>query len=74
MHHLLNAEEYVETGVVMNKVKNKYREGGILSHKFTREIRSNNIGTYYYVMSGQHNASQAAMHDDYCGEESLSPF
>lgn len=74
MHHLLNAEEYVETGVVMNKVKNKYREGGILSHKFTREIRSNNIGTYYYVMSGQHNASQEATSDEYCEEESISSF
>ena len=52
MHHLLDCQNYVETGVSLSKIKNKTMEDGN-SYQLTQEIKSNNTGSFYYLRCSQ---------------------
>ena len=58
MHHLLNCQSYVETGISINKIKRNPLGGG--KYLFLeQEIKSNNKGNYYYLTTKANEAESS---------------
>lgn len=58
MHHLLDCERYVETGISINKVKKKMlsssqasASAGECSYNLLQEVRPNYQGSFYFLTS-----------------------
>ena len=59
MHHLLNCQSYVETGININKIKIKPQENGGKTLLLEQEIKSNNKGNYYYLTTKANEAGSS---------------
>ena len=53
MHHLFDCQRYVESGFILNKIKNMMDKNGT-NYQLLKKIQTNNSGSFYFI-SQAHN-------------------
>lgn len=74
MHHLLDCQKYVETGVKMNKIKNRRSEKHNVCYQLSQEIKSNFTGSFYFLKCTQTRGNSTSDKRELKQVECHSPF